>query len=412
MSLTIPTITRDVLNAFESSTEPTVDYELSSKLSGLHQVTGLTEDERKGAWAEAAAFNFMPSKESPWGTHFGPVFAATKPDGTPVYGPDVKEIDAAIIAHWEERSAQTSHPVMQARYADLVWDLKKTVTGEEPSVAFAQRAIDTYLAGVTSKRYKEPLIHAALASQRALELALRISDKERIQACKTVMLDLFAQALKPEHQGVWATIYDTLTASKKAGLMDDETATLISGLESMLTACATRGGGQFDPFGAEAAARRLASHYERHHRKADAQRVIRTYGTAFEQIAQEASPTLAMSWLQPVHDEYKNRGMNDDALRAQKASAEKGKQAKNDLKEHRIAVTIEPEKIHAFLDAMTQGSPHDALLRIAAQFIPNLKNIQARLQELLTAAPLMARIGVTRIVGDHFAVDPKAETTS
>jgi lysyl-tRNA synthetase class 1 len=161
MYLTIPTITRDVLNAFESSTEPTVDYELSSKLSGLHQVTGLTEDERKGAWAEAAAFNFMPSKESPWGTHFGPVFAATKPDGTPVYGPDVKEIDAAIVAHWEERSAQTSHPVMQARYADLVWDLKKTVTGEEPSVGFAQRAIDAYLAGVTSKRYKEPLIHAA-----------------------------------------------------------------------------------------------------------------------------------------------------------------------------------------------------------------------------------------------------------
>ena len=52
---------------------------------------------------------------------------------------------------------------------------------------------------------------------------------------------------------------------------------------------------------------------------------------------------------------------------------------------------------------MTQGPPHDALLRIAAQFIPNVKNIQARLQELLTAAPLMARIGVTRIVGDHFA---------
>jgi hypothetical protein len=403
MSLTIPPMTRNALDRIESSIEPTVDYELSSRLSGLHQTPGLTEDERKGAWAEAAAFNFVSAKESPWGTHFGPVFAATKPDGTPFYGPDIKEIDAEIIAHWEERSTTTPHPIMQARYADLVWDLKKTVTAEEPSVAFAQRAVDAYLAGITAKRYKEPLVHAALAGQRALELAVRINDKARIQAGKTVMLDLFVQALKPKHQGVWATTFDTLTASKKAGLTDEETATLINGLERMLVASVTKGDEQFDPFGAEAAARRLASYYERQQRKADVQRVIRTYGTAFEQLAQEASPTLAMSWLQPVHDEYKNRGMNDDALRVQKASAQKGKQAKNDLKEHRIAITIEPEKLEAFLDAMTQGPPHDALLRIAAQFIPNVKNIQTRLQELLTAAPLMARIGITRIVGDHFA---------
>jgi hypothetical protein len=284
-----------------------------------------------------------------------------------------------------------------------VWDFKKTVTGEEPSVRFAQRAVDAYLDGVRTNWYKEPLIHAALASQRALELALRIGDRARITACKTVMLDLFAHAVKPMHQGVWATIFDTLTGTKKAGLTEDETATLINGLEGMLAASATKGAEQFDPFGAEAAARRLASYYERQQRKADVQRVIRAYGNAFEQIAQDANPTLAMSWLQPVHDEYKNRGMNEDALRVQKGSAEKGRQAKGDLKEHRVAVKIEPEKIQAFLDAMTQGAPHDALLRIAAQFIPNVKNVQARLQELLTIAPLMARIGVTRIVGGHFA---------
>ena len=403
MSLTIPPATRAVLDALEASTEPTVEYEISGKLSGVLQTSSLTGDERNGAWAEAAAFNFMPAKESPWGTHFGPHVAATKPDGTPFYAPDLKEVNPEIIAYWEGRSTTTPHPMLQARYADLVWDLKKTVTGEEPSVQFAQRAIDAYLAGVTTKRYKEPPIHAAFASQRALEIALRISDKTRIQACKTAMIDLFAQALRPKHQGVWATIVDTLTASKKVGLNDEETKILINGLESMLAASATKGTEQFDPFAAEAAARRLASEYERQHRKADVQRVVRTYGTAFEQIAQDASPTLAMSWLQPVHDEYKNRGMNEDALRVQKASAEKGRQAKNDLKEHRISVTIEPEKIQVFLDAMTQGPPHDALLRIAAQFIPNVKNIQARLQELLTAAPLMARIGVTRIVGDHFA---------
>jgi hypothetical protein len=42
-------------------------------------------------------------------------------------------------------------------------------------------------------------------------------------------------------------------------------------------------------------------------------------------------------------------------------------------------------------------------LRIAVRFIPNTDHIRAFLQELLTTTPLMARIGVTRIVGDHFA---------
>ena len=344
MPLRIPSITRAVLDAFESSPAPTVEYEFSSKLSGLHGTPGLDEDERKGSWGEAAAFNFVTAKESPWGTNYGPMVVAAKPDGTPFYAPDIKEIDAEIIAYWEERSEQTPHPVMQARYADIVWDLKKTVTGNEPSVAFAQRAIDAYLNAVTEKRYKDPLIHAACATKRALELALRISDTNRVLSCKTVILDLFAQALKPKHQGVWATIYDSLTETKKTTSTDQQTATLVNGLEAMLAACTTKGSETFDPFAAEAAARRLAAHYERAQRKDDVQRVIRTYGIAFEQVAQDAIPTLAMSWLQPVHDEYKNRGMNEDALRVQKASAEKGKQAKNDLKEHRIELRIEPEK--------------------------------------------------------------------
>jgi hypothetical protein len=54
MSLTIPPATRAVLDALESSTEPTVDYEISGKLSIVLQTPDLTTDERNGAWAEFA----------------------------------------------------------------------------------------------------------------------------------------------------------------------------------------------------------------------------------------------------------------------------------------------------------------------------------------------------------------------
>src|ERR1700732_2741373 len=104
MTLSIPATTRAVLDAIETARQPTVDYEVAHQLSGLHNADGLTDAERKGAWAEASAFNFMPSDESPWGTHYGPVMSATKKDGTPFYAPDLAEIDGDIITHWEQRA--------------------------------------------------------------------------------------------------------------------------------------------------------------------------------------------------------------------------------------------------------------------------------------------------------------------
>jgi Domain of unknown function (DUF4209) len=404
MPLTIPASTQSILDTIEAERQPILDFEISSKLSGLHQADGLTDSERKGAWAEASAFNFQPAEvNSPWGTYYGPIFTATKPDGSPYYAPDIAEIDEEIIIRWEQRSQAAQHPVLRARYADVVWDLKKRAINKQPDVQVARRAIDAYLDAITAKLYKDPPIHGAQASQRALQLALSINDKTRVQLCKTVMLDLFDHSLQPGNGGVWTTLFDTLTEGKRAEVTPEETAHLIRGLERMLSSGATRGDKGFDPWGAEAAARRLASYYERQGKKEDAQRVIRTYGKAFEELSAEASPMLAMSWLQPVHDEYKNRGMNEDAARVQAASAEKGRNVASDLKQIRIPLEFTEEQLQQLTNDLTQGSPRDALLRIARELIPKTGKIKALLQELLTAAPLMARIGVTRIVGDLFA---------
>jgi hypothetical protein len=406
MSLTLPATTLAALEEIENAQQPTVDYEVSGKLSGLHQAEGLSEDERRGAWAEASAFNFRLMEESPWHTRYGPTFTATKNDGSPYYAPDIAEIDEEIINHWEQRSSVARHPLLRARYADVAWDLKKLVTGKQADIQLAQRAIDAYLDGITAKLYKDPQIIAVHAAQRALTLALSINDKNRIQQAKDVMLALFKENAQPGHIGVWATLYDALSDNKKVGLTPEEKDTLIQGLQHILDTAIIQGENQkFDPWSAEQAARRLAAHHEQQGKKEEAQKAIRAYGSAFEQLAAQANPMLAMTWLQPVHDEYKNRGMKDDAARVQAASAEKGKNIASDLKEVRTSVTITDEQMREFVEYMTQGSPHEALLRIAARFIPNTEKIKAFLQELLTTAPLMARIGVTRIVGDHFAAE-------
>jgi len=402
MAFTIPAATQAIVDEYEASNLPTVDYEIADRFGNVLRREDLSPDERKGAWAESTPFQLTQAPDSPWGTYYGPIAVLTNPDGTPSYVPDLGEVDNEIVEHWETRAQTLINPVLRARYADVVWDVKKKTTGKSPAITFAHCAIDAYLDGVAASGYKEPLTHSIQAGRRALELALSIGDAERTKRSREALLGLFDQSLKPLHIGAWAMAYDALVESKKTGLTKEETARLIAGLEQMLSEC-SKSGEHFDPFGAEAAARRLASHYERKGKKEDAHRVIRTYGGAFEQISLEANSALAMGWLQPVHDEFKNRGMNEDAERVMTILAERGKTVASDLKQIRAPVELKEEEVRQLIDNLTQGSARDALLRIARELIPKTGKIKAMLQELLTRTPLMARIGITRIVDGRFA---------
>jgi hypothetical protein len=95
--------------------------------------------------------------------------------------------------------------------------------------------------------------------------------------------------------------------------------------------------------------------------------------------------------------------MQEDAERVLNASTEKGKTVASELKQVRIPVELSEEQLDQLVKNLIQGSPRDALLLVASGLIPQTGKIRELLQELLTRAPLMARINVTRIVGDHFA---------
>lgn len=394
-----------VLAEFEGSNERLADYELGSRLAGIHNLEGLSLVEQKGAWAEFAAFNFMArigDTPSPWNTFFGPVISGTKDDGTPFYAPDLAEVDGDIISHWEVRSTGAKHPMLRARYSDLVWDFKTTAVGERPVFAFAERACDAYLEVTATGTYAKPL-HGVRYLSRALSLALSLNDKERPARVKQAMRDLVKQIRNPSKIGTWAFVFDELIANKRVHLDEAEVQEIIADLESSLLACSTIGHDQFDPWAAQAAAERLASFYERRGRKHDVQRVVRAYGSAFELLAAKASPTLAMDWLQPVFDDYRARGMKDDAARVQLASAEKGKNAAADMQQFSVPVEISSEEIDNFLAAMVEGSSTDTLLRIAGQFIPKASEARASLSEIARDHPLLGLIGVAKIADGHFA---------
>jgi hypothetical protein len=117
------------------------------------------------------------------------------------------------------------------------------------------------------------------------------------------MFDLYDRVAQPELAGSWPFLFDNLLDNKKLTLTEEQQKRIIRSLEEMLRRSADRSSPRdFNPWGAQGAAERLAGIYSNSRAKEEVQRVIRTYGMAFEKLAEEASPTLALAWLQPVYE--------------------------------------------------------------------------------------------------------------
>ncbi len=147
--LVIPPLVEDVIQGFERASEPVTVRTVHQALSEARQkLEGASEAENFAAWSEILAFTLVGNRTgaSPWDTFFAPLMSGTDKDGNSVYVPDIADANAAVIAHWAERAQNIAHPVLKARYADLVWEMAPAIADTRRDPAMARLAIDAYLA--------------------------------------------------------------------------------------------------------------------------------------------------------------------------------------------------------------------------------------------------------------------------
>lgn len=301
--IVVPGFLQQVIAKYDAYAEDFHEYELSGAINAAAKSRDtLSEDDRHACMAESWAFGSFhsnPGQTSEWGTHF--------------CGPDVRRIDSAVVAHWGRRRDQVRHPVMQARYADLLWDFRKYVTGRRADVNDARVAIDSYVDAIrcASLACASDNIHRAT---RALELAICINDESRVEAVRDAMFALYDKVVDPTKSGSWPWLFDTLYDNKKVSLTDPQRQHMIDSLEDMLKRCMNPEQNEsFEPWSAESAAQRLAVHYTKENRPKDARRVVRAFGDAFIHLSRIAKGIVSIGWLQDVHDEYRRFGMHADA---------------------------------------------------------------------------------------------------
>ena len=191
MPLVIPDAIQRALRSLDEKREQLVPYKIAGAITEIRQsLTAQGRDEQSGAWAELSAFQFAAGRGEPWGTYFGPLSSGTRSDGLEFYFPDVREANSEIVGYWKARVPEVSHPVLRARYADVVWDLSEAAGKIRRDPSFARIAIDSYIDTVDAGLFKAPT-EAALYLTRAMDLGLSLNDKARVERVRDCMLGFY-----------------------------------------------------------------------------------------------------------------------------------------------------------------------------------------------------------------------------
>ncbi|NKM26780.1 DUF4209 domain-containing protein [Rhizobium laguerreae] len=396
----IPDTIEAVIAEFDGRAEPFDTHTLQSALSRAR--TALVDKTASSdAWADLVAFAVQAEQEDspPWNTYFGPMGSGTDSDGKVVYFPDIRQLTPDIVDHWEQRADAIMHPIMKARYADLVWDLSRNAANRRPDVRFARVAIESYIASVADGRNADDHDDVE-ALKRALQLATSIRDNENTEIVKDMMIALFH--VEVEKDGWWQHLYEALTTNRKSGLTPDQKRVLIAGLEKALARFIADE--TLNPHGAE----RVASHLLPFHSAAEdfdsVMRVGLAVSEAFEKIAANGSRLQAMAWLETAA-EFARRAGDGERLKRLRVEREAAiREAASELKSFSYSHEIKKSDIDDFLGILIDDEDwQQSLFNIAARFITPKQELRHQAKEGAAKHPLMAMVSVSVIADDHVA---------
>ncbi len=359
------------------------------------------EDRRRGAWAELAAFEFdiHPTADGgPWRTYFQPWGTFQPKDGALVCNPDLASADEEVIEYWGCRAKTVNHPVLAARYADLVWDTTKFVTKKKPDIQFAQLAIDSYVAA--AKRDGGEVWHETVQSlRRALDLALRTRDNNRVTTIVEATIAYVDQTAEDDRVGIYCDLFDMVLLSKNGpDLSNDQEKNIFDMLEAKFAEITTPGT-QWDvvPQDASAIGRRLASWYQRKGRIQDRQKILKAIGSAFERRAKIGDPLSGLHFLDEARKFYLEAGARDEAERIQRESQELAPEAKREMVPLTVEFEIPNDERNKFLDLLMERGLEDGLQFLTVCQIPRQEQLKEELKSLAEQYPLQAMFRPTLV---------------
>jgi hypothetical protein len=392
----LPSWINDIITAFDAKTEPHSETDVAQALEAARaNQNEFGEQDDKVYLAEHSVFLLRwvnGQSVSIWGTYFGPCAVI---ESTGFISPDISQLDAETVAHWEQRANETQSPVIKARYADAAWDLGKMLAQKKPDYRMALLAIDAYTAAADQRLSTMPF-GAVQWLARAFDLARKLQNKPRTNQVIASMFSLYESCLSPQYVGIWLTLIEHLYEAREL-LKDEQIARMVADMEKMLTTLSTPDENKrFDAFNAQSVGEKLILHYKNTDEKDSVIRVLKTFGGAFERMADNSGAMLASGYLQPIIERYEQEGLKSEAEELQNKALDRMKNAADEMKTISIPHQITSEEVEGILNTLiVENDLAMTLNHVAFYFTPKIEEAKNLIEQTKAVAPFMSMIPVS-----------------
>ena len=225
---------KQLLDKLDAQEEATSEEAMSGRLRQLRsdlEKQGLGEPEK--LQAESMAFGFVEKyggEATGWGTYYGPMMVMKDENGQWIEDPSIQLVTPEMIEYWARRSEEAKNPLFRARYADLVWDFAKKITGTSADVKYARIVIDQTIQIAQGHCCKyETAVVAKL--ERALGLSLAINDHQRLNLIVRTIIQYEDRIGEDSKPGLWGFSFDLLVGNKKIVLEEGDLKKIIDDLK-------------------------------------------------------------------------------------------------------------------------------------------------------------------------------------
>lgn len=378
-----PQAYEEIILDFEDRTELFDEHDVHSAIR--HFAAAITEELPKKLLAEMIAFGFAENyqdSDTGWGTYYGPMLVMPNKEGQMVESPSIKLVDAEMLSYWSERANQARHPILKARYADIVWDFSRRVTRSTGDPSMARIAVVAYIDS-TQKHLNKHDFDIAKKLNRALSLALSINDEALVQKVKETIISSEAYIAANGNIKNRGFSYDLLIEQHRISLTEDEKHQIIASLEQWLSIVSDAANQElFDPFASEEAALRLAKYYRKINDQNKMREALLKYRDAFLEPSKTASSLVASSWLQKIYTTFRQFSLLKEADEIAVQLRKIGAKSKDEMVTITGEMKISKEQLNSFIDDITEGEMEDALSRIASHFFLNKNEVEGRVKEI------------------------------
>jgi len=420
MTLTVPKPAIAYLDEVDKQIKPIDEYHVFSELlKAIGPIEQYLADDRKGIFAEVAAFQFQRAdseQRKVWGIYWTEFSSGTSANGR-WHLPEIAQVDFEVITHWISRAEQFKHPVLKARYADLAWEigkyLQRNIKNEivagaslEPITIphnLIQIAIASYLDGITNNLYPDDYTTWQVIS-RALQLAISTKNSQGILKLKDFILS-YNKLHQSDQQYMW-WYFDDLTSmhAKSLNFTAAENEEIIQTLISALKKFSAYSTDSFDPHQSLNVAQRLGARLDTYNDKEKIKDVIKEGCKAFETAAENAGGMLAIAWLEDLIPIYRQQGLIADATRIENLIRSRAGEAHDEMASFEISYEIDKKDMEDWVKSILGQDSKEALSNIALRFLIRESTTKDSLLNSTKDSPLTAMIGSSIINNDGFTV--------